>query len=209
MNGKCLDFMIFAEKMKFEKLPQQGKVVALLRTFKGKSFVTQHVDKMSLTLAGIPGDRHSGFHKSAGVREQNLYKKGTPVANHRQWSALSVEELREIAEAMELEQVEPSHLGANMLFEGIPNLTKLPPFTRIRIGKNPYIATLVVYEENLPCKFPQEEMEQAGVNVDGKAFAAAAKGKRGLVGWVEKGARINVGDPVQVLVPIWAKSFDI
>ncbi len=190
--------------MEFERLSCTAKLVATLRT-RGKDFVTERAERLSLTLAGIPGDRHSGFHKSAGAREKNLYSKGTPIANHRQWSALSVEELKVIASEMQLHEVKPEHLGANFVFEGIPDLTQLPPFTRIRIGKAPHQATLVVYEENLPCKFPQEAMERAGVNVSGKPFQKAAYNRRGLVGWVEKGARVVPGDPVEVFVPVWSK----
>jgi MOSC domain-containing protein YiiM len=186
--------------MEFEKLSCTGVVVATLRT-KGKDFVTERVDRLSLTLAGIPGDRHSGFHKSAGVREQQLYPKGTPIANHRQWSAVSEEELAGIANAMGLVTIAPEHLGANFLFRGIPHLTKLPPLSRIRIGKAPHQSTLVVYDENLPCKHPQEQMEKSGITVTGMSFVKAAIGKRGLVGWVEKGARVVAGDPVTVWVP--------
>ncbi len=187
--------------MEFKRLSGKAKLVATLRT-RGKTFVTERTDRLSLTLAGIPGDRHSGFHKAAGAREKNLYPAGTPIANHRQWSAVSAEELDQIAKAMQLDEVKPEYLGANFVFEGIPDLTKLPPFTRIRIGKAPHQATLVVYEENLPCRFPQEEMEKAGVTIAGEPFPKAAFGKRGLVGWVEKGARVNPGDPVVVFVPV-------
>jgi MOSC domain-containing protein YiiM len=187
--------------MKFRKLKEEARVVAVLRTFGKKGFETQRVEKAGVTLAGIPGDRHSGFHKSAGVREQQFYKKGTPVANHRQWSAVSQEELEVIAKAMEVKAVRPEHLGANFVFEGIPDFTLLPPLTRIRIGKEPYVATLVVYEENAPCKHPQEAMERGGINVKGEPFVKAAKHRRGLVGWVEKGARVKGGDPVEVWVP--------
>lgn len=187
--------------MEFERWSGKAKLVATLRT-RGKSFVTERVDRLSLTLAGIPGDRHSGFHKAAGAREKNLYPAGTPIVNLRQWSAVSVEELASIAEAMQLSELRAEHLGANFVFEGLPELTKLPPFTRIRIGKAPHQATLVVYEENLPCRFPQEAMEKDGVIVTGQPFPKAAIGKRGLVGWVEKGARVNPGDPVVVFLPV-------
>lgn len=188
--------------MEFERWSGKAKLVATLRT-RGKSFVTEQVDRLSLTLAGIPGDRHSGFHKAAGVREKNLYPAGTPIANLRQWSAVSVEELGQIAEVMQIETVKPEHLGANFVFEGIPNFTELPPFTRIRIGKAPHQATLVVYEENRPCRYPQEAMEKDGVVVQGQAFSKAAMNKRGLVGWVEKGARVTPGDPVAIFLPVY------
>ncbi len=187
--------------MEFERLNCDAKVVAVLRTQEGSGFLTQKADRLSLTLAGIPGDRHAGFHKAAGAREKALYAKGTPIANHRQWSALSSEELELIAKGMGLAQVEPEYLGANFVFSGIPDFTKLPSLTRLRIGKAPNQATLIVYEENEPCRFPQEAMEKAGIEVPGQSFVKAAYRKRGLVGWVEKGARVLPGDPVEVFVP--------
>lgn len=187
--------------MDFQKLPHQGTLVTTLRTAGKSGFETHRVERLSLTLAGIPGDRHSGFHKSAGVREKNLYPKGTPMANHRQWSALSVEELKAIADDMQVEDVLPEYLGANFVFSGIPELSRLPSLSRIRIGKKPNQATLVVYEENEPCKIPQDAMEKAGVVITGKPFVKAALRRRGLVGWVEKGARVQPGDPVEVFVP--------
>lgn len=190
--------------MEFERLKCKGELVATLRT-RGKDFLTERADRVSLTLAGIPGDRHSGFHKMSSTREKNLYPKGTPVANHRQWSALSVEELAIVAERMGIDEVLPEHLGANFMLKGIPNLTQLPPFTRIRIGKAPHQATLVVYEENLPCRFPQEAMEKAGISVRGEGFQKAAFRLRGLVGWVEKGGRVAAGDPVEVLIPVFKR----
>ena len=191
--------------MQFVKIPYQGKLVGLYRTFDKNSFVTTEVQKLSLTLAGIPGDRHSGFHKSAGVREKNLYAKGIPIANHRQWSALSVEELAVIAQKMRLPSIYPAFIGANFVIEGIPFLTQLPPLSRLRIGKDKLQSTLVVYEENLPCKFPEEEMRKAGLNPTGDKFPIAALNRRGLVGWVENGGRVMAGDHVDVLVPVhWA-----
>lgn len=187
--------------MEFVRLSCDAKVEAVLRTQEGKDFVTQQAERLSLTLAGIPGDRHSGFHKSAGVREKALYGKGTPIANHRQWSALSSEELALIAQAMGLPEVEAAYLGANFVFSGIPDFTQLPSLSRIRIGKAPNQATLVVYEENEPCRFPQDAMENAGIVVPGQSFVKAAYRRRGLVGWVEKGARVLPGDPVEVFIP--------
>ncbi len=186
--------------MKFERLPFEGVLVATLRT-KGKDFITEHADRLSLTLAGIPGDRHSGFHKSSGVRETPLYPKGTPIANHRQWSALSVEDMEVIAGEMGLDAVKPEFIGANFVFKGIPDFTQLPPLTRIRIGKAPHQATLVVYEENAPCRIPNDDMLKAGIDIPGKPFQEAAKNRRGLVGWVEKGARVMPGDKVEVFIP--------
>ncbi len=188
--------------MKFVKIPHQGTLVGLYRTFDKSSFVTTEVQKLSLTLAGIPGDRHSGFHKSAGVREKNIYAKGTPIANHRQWSALSVEELEVISKKMGLDHIDPSFIGTNFLIEGIPHLTQLPPLTRLQIGNGKLQATLVVYEENLPCKFPEEEMRKAGLQPTGDKFPVAALNRRGLVGWVENGGRIMPGDKVNVLIPV-------
>lgn len=187
--------------MKFDKIPFTGKVVDTLRTTDSREFVTTSAKKLTFTLAGIPGDRHAGFHKSSGVRESELYKKGFPIKNHRQWSAVSVEELQLVAQKMKIANIFPGHLGANICFEGIPNLTQLPPLSRLRIGEGNYQVTLVVYEENFPCKYPHEAMVSKGIEITGTGFQKAAMGKRGLVGWVENGGKIQAGDPVEVYIP--------
>ncbi|MFM1932735.1 MAG: hypothetical protein RL226_2038 [Bacteroidota bacterium] len=187
--------------MKFKESPYIGHVDLVLKTADNKSFVTEPVKKLTLTLAGIPGDRHAGFHKSAGVRETELFKKGMPIANHRQWSAVSVEELASIAKKMKVKEVEPSYLGANLLISGIPSFTQLPPLTRLRIGEGHTEVTLVVYEENHPCKHPGEALKQAGLTPQGEGFVKAAYGSRGLVGWVENGGKIQQGDAVKIFIP--------
>ncbi len=187
--------------MKFNKIPFTGRVVDTLRTADNREFVTSVVKKLTFTLAGIPGDRHAGFHKNSGVRETELYKKGFPIKNHRQWSAVSVEEMEHVAKKMQIEKVSAEHLGANILIEGIPFFTQLPPLSRLRIGEGSYQVTLVVYEENFPCKHPQEAMLSRGIEIKGTGFQKAAVGLRGLVGWVENGGKIQPGDLVEVYIP--------
>jgi hypothetical protein len=52
---------------------------------------------------------------------------GTVIRNTRQFTMLSLEELAEIAYAMQIPEVLPEWAGANLAIQGIPNLTMLPP----------------------------------------------------------------------------------
>jgi len=159
------------------------------------------VDHLRVSLEGIHKDRHFGHAKLAGVREKRHHPKGTKIWNSRQWSAVSVEELQAIAEAIGWEgNIEPEWLGANLLLSGCPGLTSLPPMTRLVFPEG---VTLRVYNANLPCIWPAETMEREGEVPYEKAklFAKAALDKRGIVGWIESEGIIRPNDEVQVFLP--------
>ena len=63
------------------------------------------------------------------------------IANTRQVSVLSAEELAEIAERMGLESLSPSLLRATMVIAGIPDFSHIPPGSRLQGSSG---ATLVV-----------------------------------------------------------------
>jgi len=159
--------------------------------------VSESVPEVVADIGGFAGDRHYGFQKTAGVREKN-YDKGTLIRNRRQWSAVSEEELKIIAENMGVPEIKPEWLGANLLLEGIPDLTKLPSLTQLIISD----VNLVVYKENLPCIHPGDVIaEQYGNTELASRFLKASIGYRGLVGWIEKQGTIKVGDLVKILLP--------
>ena len=113
---------------------------------------------------------------------------------------LSVEELAEVARALCIPEVLPEWVGANLAMQGIPDLTMLPPSTRIFF---PGDAVLVVDAENMPCTGPGEAIQQHYPDVPKlvQSFPKAAMHKRGLVGWVERPGYINEGDEVWLLPP--------
>ena len=152
-------------------------------------------------LDGVAGDRHFGFTKPAGVRERAYHPKGTPIWNARTWSAVSTEELTEIASSMGVAEVKAEWLGANLLFRGHANLTSLPPMTRLIFSSG---AVLLVYGENLPCRGPARVIEQSATRLNAtkpQTFGKAAAKKRGLVGWVERAGVIRLGDTADIYLP--------
>ena len=164
-----------------------------------RALETCRVPRVQVTFEGIVGDQHSGLTRRSDVRVPH-YPRGTIIRNTRQVSMLSVEELAEVARALCIPEVLPEWVGANLAMQGIPDLTMLPPSTRIFF---PGDAVLVVDAENMPCTGPGEAIQQHYPDVPKllQSFPKAAMHKRGLVGWVERPGYINEGDSVYVLLP--------
>lgn len=165
-------------------------------------------DPLEFTHEGIRGDRHHGFMKLSGGREKRLYEEKTLISNLRQWSAVSQEELNQIAAGMGLPYVRPEWLGANLLVEGCSDFTQLPPLTRLVFERSGL--TLLVYKENMPCDGPMKVMrEQASEVVSeeaAKRFGKASIHKRGLVGLVEcQGSGIIRPGNTAIIVPFDVK----
>ncbi len=151
------------------------------------SFVTRSADALQLVLGGLAGDRHFGLTRPAGVREPQ-HPRGALIANARQLSLVSAEELAEIAAALRVPALEWSKLGANLVLSGLPRLSQLAPSSRLVF---PSGACVVIDSENAPCSKPARELQQPG-------FVKAAMHRRGLVGWVERAGLARVGDEVAV-----------
>ena len=162
-----------------------------------QGIVSSPVSEARVTMAGFEGDRHSGMTMRAGARTP-FYARGTEIRNSRQVSLVSLEELAEVAAALGLAQVLPEWLGANLALSGIPNLTLLPPVTRLFFARE---AVLVVQGENLPCTGPGKVIQAEHAEIPGLAdrFPKAALHKRGLVAWVERAGLICPGDAVRAI----------
>ncbi len=106
------------------------------------------VNSFMLTFTGIVADVHSGATRAAGPREP-AFRRGTMLANLRQVSLVSVEELEMIASRMGLARLDPAWLAANIAIEGAGPITQLPRGTIIRF---PSGASLYVSDLNSPCK---------------------------------------------------------
>ncbi len=175
------------------------------------SLVTTSVPKIQLIRGhGIRGDRHAGT-RLVDIREREILSFGLPkgieVANHREFSATSVEELAEIAHAMSLpEPISHGFLGENLVLSGIPKLSELPTGTMLffrKDDKQTRSAVLVVWAENMPCQGPGEAIQEQFPDTRGLArlFPKAAMGKRGVVGSVYVSGNVHAGDTVIVKVP--------
>lgn len=187
-----------------EKIPAKkvnGKVRSVLRA-KGKDFVSQTADELPLSYEGIDQDFHAGIARKSGGREP-WYPRGTEMRNERQISILSVEELDEIRAAMGIEALDAGWIGANLILEGIPNLSYLPSRTLLFFEGG---VTLRIDGYNAPCRLAGGKIaEQVGADaVDGDFsktdialhFKDAAYMRRGLVAWVEKTGVIKPGEAV-------------
>lgn len=176
----------------------EAEVTAVLLTPEGATVSTRQREAR-VTFAGFEGDRHAGVTMRSGSRTPH-YPRGTEIRNNRQISIVSDEELAEVAGAMSLPDLRPEWLGANLSLRGVPNLTLLPPMTRLHFEHE---AVIVVGGENRPCTIPGAAIQEAYPERPGLAnlFPRVAVHKRGVVGWVERPGVIRPGDCVRVEVP--------
>jgi hypothetical protein len=154
-------------------------------------------DALPLTFAGPAGESHAGLTRPSCSRVLALHPRGTEIANTRQLSILSAEDLAGIAAAMGLDRLDPGLVGASMVVDGIPDFTHLPPSSRLQ---GPDGATLVVDLENLPCTLPARPIETAHPGF-GARFKQAARGRRGITAWVERPGTLRMGDALRLFLP--------
>ena len=154
-------------------------------------------EKLEITLDGVVGDCHSGRSKKSDSRTLMQYPRGKDIFNSRQFSIASVEDLADVATRMDIPEVKPEWIGANLLVKDIPDFTLLPPGSRLMFSSG---ATVIVDLENLPCKYPAEVIERHHPG-KGLAFPKLAMKKRGVVAFAEKNGDIAVGDTIRIFVP--------
>ncbi len=164
-------------------------------------------------LDGIVGDRHRSQSRKAWRVDKQPH--GTVRRNERQWSAVSLEELADIQQKMDLnEPLTAASLSANLCLEGLPELSRLPKGTLLKF---PSGAELIVEEYNPPClemgqKLAARYETNSGMPLSDTAFSKAAKICRGVVGVVEVAGVIKAGDDVAIILyesPQWlARSVD-
>ncbi|MGL4975192.1 MAG: MOSC domain-containing protein [Bosea sp. (in: a-proteobacteria)] len=173
--------------------------------------MTSPVDALDLNADGIAGDRHVGLRRRAGPREPWL-PRGLDIHNDRQLTAVSVEELARIAAALDVPQVRPEWLGANLVTEGLPDLSRIAAGSRLAFGgewsgKGTFDgqATLRVSGYNFPCRGPGRVIAEACGQPELEfAFVKAAASLRGLILFVDHPGRIAPGDAVVVIEPATA-----
>jgi MOSC domain-containing protein YiiM len=167
------------------------------------------VDAIELALDGIVGDRHRGIARAYWDDEE--HGDNNERRNERQWSGVSREELAQIGEAMDLaEPLTAASLGANLCFEGVPELSRLSRGTLLKLSSG---VELMVEEYNPPCfemgeKIAETYTTRSGEPLSVNAFSQAAKFLRGIVGVVQVAGSIRVGDEVTVVperLPKWLR----
>lgn len=127
---------------------------------------------------GLQGDRHAGPTIVMGHGR----RKGQRIPNERQWSAVSLEELRAGCQELGIELLPPGALGENLLLEGLPDLTSLSPGTELHFDSG---VVLEVREENLPCVGPANYWAARLDREDlTRTFVKTFMQRRGVVGVV-------------------------
>jgi hypothetical protein len=159
----------------------------------------QRVENLGFDLEGILHERHRGWTRAADGRVPYL-KRGVTMRNSRQVSIVSVEELSAVAARLGLTQCLPQWLHANMVFEGLPQLSFLPRGTKLMFEGG---LVLTVEDQNPPC--PKTAASLAAANPDRAdlkvRFVASANRLRGIVACVEHPGRAVVGATVTARLP--------
>jgi hypothetical protein len=154
------------------------------------------VEALDLRFSGAVGESRSGLTRASCSRVVSQYPRGTDICNTRQLCLMSAEELAGISAEMGIEALNPALAGVSILLEGIPDFSHIPPSARLVNAA----LSITVDMENRPCHLPAIgiEAEMAG---KGGLFKAAAKGRRGVTGWVEREGMLRLGDELRLHVP--------
>lgn len=164
----------------------------------------ESLDVVDVTFAGVAGEEHAGLTRPSCSRVLSQHPRGTEIRNVRQFSLLSVEDITAIANAMAIARLDPAWLGASIVIAGIPDLSHLPPSSRLQ---GPDGVTLVVDMENRPCHLPAKVIEAHAPGF-GEKFKRAALGRRGITAWVEREGRLALDQMLRLHIPdqpIWSE----
>lgn len=158
----------------------------------------QAVATLTLTWAGVEGDRHFGETMTSDTRTAKAYPRGTQIRNHRQVSIVDLGDLNAIAAAMGLGELAPGVIADNICTSGIENLTRLPALSRLAF---PSGAVIITGGENLPCVIAGRLVEER-YGTKPESFPKAAMGLRGITGWVDRPGTISPGDAITIYPPL-------
>lgn len=176
-----------------------GKVISTLVGRDPNTILSTPQASVQVTFAGIEGDYHAGLTRTSSGRSSR-YPRGTEIRNDRQVTLVSVEELAAVAQELDVPGIRAEWICANLLVEGIPALTLLPPSTRLYFSGG---VTLAVEGENAPCTGAGASIQAQYPDAPGltNQFPKAAVHKRGLIASVERPGLIAVGEAVRAEVP--------
>lgn len=169
-------------------------------------------ERIHFEFEGPQGDKHASRIHQLTEKDSRLLSisglpQGHPVFNYRSWTALSCEELQEIESAIS-RPIPQGCLLENMQISGIPSFSTLPPSSQLHFparrafGKKMCKAILAVWEKNTPCDIVANRLATLSESPSLRAaFEYAARGKRGVVGFVLSSGYAFVGDEVLVYPP--------
>lgn len=185
-----------------------GEIVFLGLVRPGGRLASEPVTQLVLGFDGAKGEAHSGRTRASCSRVTEQHPPGTEIANTRQLTILSEEELAETAFAMRLPHLAPEWVGASIVLRGLPDLTHLPPSSRLQ---GPDGATLVVDMENRACVLPGKVIETVHPGA-GPRYKPAAQGRRGVTAWVERPGVLELGQSLRLHIPdqrAWSRMSDV
>ncbi len=158
---------------------------------------------------GPVGDDHAGMtreldgHDGDYVATSRL-KKGHGIFNWRTWTAISIEEMYEVEHTLAL-KIPGGCLLENIIICGIPGFSQLPPTSRLVFPKKDdgSQVILAVWEENGPCDGVGKRLQNHYPEQDklSTRFIAAARHKRGVMGFVISEGYVENDDVVEVYPP--------
>lgn len=181
-----------------KKIEIEGYIESVLIATNPQILLSSQIELAKITMEGFDGDNHAGITMSSNSRTPH-FRRGTVIRNSRQVSLVSAEELNQVAQALKIPHLLPEWLGANLLLSKVPNLTQVPPSTRLFF---PQEAVIVIEAENFPCIGPARLIQEQFPDIPNlaAAFLKHAMHKRGLVAWVERAGFIQAGDTVRLEV---------
>ncbi len=176
----------------------EGETVGLfVNPDREDGMASRAVEAVRVTFAGFEGEAHGGLTRPSCTRVKLQYPRNTEIRNVRQICILSEEEIAGIAADMKLDTIDPRWLGANVVMRGIPDLTQLPPASRLIFANG---VSLVIDMENAPCRIAAQSIEDHRPG-QGMSFPAHAAGRRGVTAWVEREGEITTGERARLHVP--------
>lgn len=155
------------------------------------------LQEMPLTFAGHVDESRAGLTRPSCSRVISQYPRDTEIRNTRQLCIVSAEELVKIAANMGIETIDPAWLSTSIVIEGIPDFTLIPPASRLITASG---VSLVIDMENRPCHLPAKVINE-DLPDKGRAFKLAAKGLRGVTGWIEREGLLRLGDEFTLHIP--------
>ena len=150
-----------------------ARVAGLYAALNG-SFQTESVAELPLGFDGIAGDFHAGGTRRSGGREP-WYERGTEIRNERQLSIVAPDELAVVAERMGIAELKPEWIGANLVLEGLPNLSMLPAGTLLFFKGG---VTLKIDGQNKPCRFAGRSIAENAGMADADAARCSSHNRR-------------------------------
>jgi hypothetical protein len=174
------------------------EVVTVLVAPDPHSILSHQVDVLEIDLGGVVGDRHYGLQRPSDSRQARFYERGTSIRNRRQVSLVSVDELEYVRASLDLPDLRPDELGANVLVRGLEDLSALPIGARLLFDSG---LGLVCEGVSQPCRLPVETLKARHPDHSLSGFAKSAFGRRGIVASVERPAPMRAGNRARIYLP--------